>query len=196
MTVAPAVADLTENALLWLAAPAALVRVASTAKWLLPGVALVVAVGVLLVGTARFLLPWSQPPRDDPDVPDGAVGPPKPCVEGQWFRSPDGDFPGVAYGIGLSGAGSGRRRSRRACCRRSRARRGCCRARSTSATVSGGGYVGVSSQALRHPLGRALDPDPYRGHGAGDRRIRRHARYLSHSWAGLGRPCSPPRPAG
>lgn len=187
MTVAPAVADLTENALLWFAAPPALVRVASTAKWLLLAVALVVAVWVLLVGTARFLLPWSQPPRDHPDVPDGAVGAPKPCVEGQWFRSPDGDFPGVAYGIGLSGGGI---RSAAFSSGVLQALAGTAWSPSHAqylATVSGGGYVGVSAQALRHPLGRAPDPDPYAATAPETAQIRRHARYLSHSWTGLGR---------
>ena len=70
------------------AGPALLVRVASTAKWLLLVVALGLALWALLVGTARFLLPWSQPPQFPPDVPDGEVGEPWPCVEGQLVPLP------------------------------------------------------------------------------------------------------------
>ena len=88
LAVAPAVADLVENALLWFGGPALLVRVASTAKWLLLAVALGLALWALLVGTARFLLPWSQPPQFPPDVPDGEVGEPWPCVEGELVPLP------------------------------------------------------------------------------------------------------------
>ncbi|HEX3257009.1 MAG TPA: hypothetical protein VHS35_00740, partial [Pseudonocardia sp.] len=187
LAVAPAVADLVENALLWFAGPYLLVRVASTAKWLFLVVALGLALWALLVGTARFLLPWSQPPQFPPDVPEGEVGEPRPCVEGSWFRSPDGDFPGVAYGIGLSGGGI---RSAAFSSGVLQALAGTAWSPSKAqylATVSGGGYVGVSSQGLRHPLTDPLDPDPYATDAPETARIRRHARYMSHSWPGLGR---------
>jgi hypothetical protein len=187
LAVSPAVADLVENALLWFGGPALLVRVASTAKWLLLAVALGLALWALLIGTARFLLPWSQPPQFPPDVPDGEVGEPWPCVEGSWFRSPDGEFPGVAYGIGLSGGGI---RSAAFSSGVLQALAGTAWSPSKAqylATVSGGGYVGVSSQGLRHPLADPLDPDPYAEGAPETARIRRHARYLSHSWPGLGR---------
>ena len=187
LAVAPAVADLVENALLWFAGPYLLVRVASTAKLLFLVVALGLALWALLVGTARFLLPWSQPPQFPPDVPEGEVGEPRPCVEGSWFRSPDGDFPGVAYGIGLSGGGI---RSAAFSSGVLQALAGTAWSPSKAqylATVSGGGYVGVSSQGLRHPLTDPLDPDPYATDAPETARIRRHARYLSHSWPGLGR---------
>ena len=187
LAVSPAVADLVENALLWFGGPPLLVRVASTAKWLLLAVALGLALWALLIGTARFLLPWSQPPQFPPDVPDGEVGEPWPCVEGSWFRSPDGEFPGVAYGIGLSGGGI---RSAAFSSGVLQALAGTAWSPSKAqylATVSGGGYVGVSSQGLRHPLADPLDPDPYADGAPETARIRRHARYLSHSWPGLGR---------
>ena len=50
-------------------------------------VALGFALWALLVGTARLLLPWSQAPLHPPEVPDGEVGEPRPCVEGSWFRA-------------------------------------------------------------------------------------------------------------
>ena len=126
-------------------------------------------------------------PAVPPDVPDGEVGAPWPCVEGSWFRSPDGEFPGVAYGIGLSGGGI---RSAAFSSGVLQALAGTAWSPSQAqylATVSGGGYVGVSSQGLRHPLAdRAPDPD-YAATAPETARIRRHARYLSHSWPGLGR---------
>ena len=132
LAVSPAVADLVENALLWFGGPALLVRVASTAKWLLLAVALGLALWALLVGTARFLLPWSQPPQFPPDVPDGEVGEPWPCVEGSGSAPRTVSSPASRTGSGYPVAGSGRRRSARACCRRWRARRGRRRRRSTS----------------------------------------------------------------
>lgn len=187
LAVAPAVADLVENGLLWFSGPFLLVRVASTGKWLLLAVTLGLALWALVVGTARFLLPWSQPPLFPPDVPGGEVGEPRPCVEGSWFRSPDGEFPGVAYGIGLSGGGI---RSAAFSSGVLQALAGTEWSPSRAqylATVSGGGYVGVSSQGLRHPFTALLNPDPYATEAPETAQVRRHARYLSQSWPGLGR---------
>lgn len=151
---------------------------------------LMVAV-VLLVGVRRFALPWTTPPRTAPRVDAGPIGN-WPASEKEnapqcWFVSHDlTPYHWVGYGIGLSGGGI-------------RAAAFCAGAlqrlaghpqldvgkAAYLATVSGGGYLGVSTQVLRSqfdPQRRGYvvpEPSPYAQDAPETSWLRDRHRYLA-----------------
>ena len=154
------------------------------------------AATALFVGLRRFALPWTMPPAFPVTVPAAApgspAGPPRPIRTvpdtDRWYRfpgpdkessAPDLDVPAPAdYAIGLSGGGV---RSAAFCA-------GVLQALNKTpwspreadylATVSGGGYVGVSSQMLRYTSAGTDALDPYAGKAPETTQFAQRHRYL------------------
>jgi hypothetical protein len=154
-------------------------------RLLLLGVTAIVVAVVLLNGLVRFAMPWTIPPAMPAELPTCRTSnePPQPvrtrAKDDHWLAGPDGPYPGVAYGIGLSGGGV---RSAAFCSGVLQALDGSTWSPSAAdylATVSGGGYVGVSSQIIRHALGQKPGIDPYALATPETRGFERRHRYLA-----------------
>lgn len=193
LVVAAAAVDVVEDVLLLaaLADPGPVrvpVIVASGLKWALLIVPLAAGVVALGYGFRRFAMPWTVPPDAEPELVDGipAAVPGVSPENGPtgWYVEPGSDgrpqpFPGADYGVGLSGGGI---RSAAFCSGVLQSLDGTewspSRARYL-ATVSGGGYVGVSTQMIRHCAeARPVVPDPHAGTAPETGLVRERQRYL------------------
>jgi hypothetical protein len=162
------------------------VRVVSVVKWFFLSCALLIVIIVLLTGARRFVLPWTIPPATPADLPPrGTPLNPVPAVTARsdrrrWFVDATGkEYQSVEYGVGMSGGGI---RSAAFCSGVLQALAGTPLSLSKAdylATVSGGGYVGISSQIIRHELGSgAPTPDPYAEDAPETEFLQCHHRYL------------------